>query len=404
MQPSHGAFSRLFWPAAILVTLVTGLYAAWLTTPDLADLDAITMVQEAPNARWALVGGQDDQRRGYDATFAVDRTTGASRRMPTVLWWGTVFSRDGRVMAWLQPEAGALGPAALTLHTRRLDVDDARDEDRGIRATGRGLALSDDGSRAAVVDGGRIAIHDLATGKLLGAAPMPAWNARNAMFFVTPDVVRIVQAGASEGDPVRIHELDLSTRSFRQTGQSVAGLGILRSASGDGSLLFNGQRHVVDGRTVATVAMLPEWSAEGQRGRMLHDGSVVRTGRIGGAAHLQIFGRDGTLRHEAALPGAEFAFVSAATSDGKLVVAGSRWSGREVTARQTYVVDIASGKIERVLNGVRALWPAWETDARSAAYPAGADMLGTDETGRSVSWKTKGRAAARPLVASPLAG
>lgn len=388
---NHIAFSRAFWPMAIVVVLATGAFAAWLITPDLDDLDRITMIQQPPVGNWAVASGYDEQRRGFEATFLVDGASGRTVRMPTPLWWGMTVSRDGRTVAWLQPDA-FLRTTERTLYTRRLDDPGAEVVETTIRTNGKQVVLSDDGHRAAVADEKTISVHDLGSGALLASVSVPEGNAVANLFFTSPDVVRIVQPGRGDLDALRIFEWNLAARSLVKTGQSAEGLHGPASASADGTRLYNGAGVILDARSGATIGRLPEWNASSTLVRMLHDGSVVRTGTADGKAHVQMFAPDGTMRHEIVLAGMQHAFTSAATSDGKVIVAASNGA-----RRNTYAIDLASGRIARVLEGTRAHWPGWHTDPRSFAYPAGAELLATDGKGRLVKWNVDRRDGARAL-------
>lgn len=381
----HAAFSRTFWPAVAALLLVYGAAAAWLLTPDADDVTAVELVEQAPAGDWLLLGGQTRLRAGHRAAFAVNRAKGQAVRMPGPLWWGATFSRDGRAVAWAQP-VGASIRDGFTVHVRRLDS--GRTYDTGA-ATARGeFVLSDDGSRVAAINGNTIAVHDVATGRLLASAA--GLNAGNLdrMFFASPDVVRVYEHGGDGHVP--IFELNVATRAFVQTGRYAGGANYAE-ISQDGTRLLT-RRVVVDSRTGATLVTLPEWNATVSRSRMLSDGSIARTGLVGGVSRLQLFDRNGALRHDLVLRGAQSTIVSGDTAEGKVIVAGSRGEGREP---KVFVIDARRGIVESVREGVRGPMPTWNADPRR--FPYQGELASVTDRGEVVLWKDAGDEP-RPLL------
>jgi hypothetical protein len=375
----HAAFSRAFWPAVAVVLAVVGLYSAWLTRPPVSAVTTVQHLEQAPAGDWLLLSGETSNRFGYQATFAVNRATGETIRMPLPLWWGASFSRDGRSLAWVRPE-GVKPSGRFVMHVRRLD--EQRTYVTGIGLSRDTFVLSDDGSRVAVINGRMVAVHEVATGRLVASAA--GLNARGSyrMFFASPDVVRVLE---SLGRELRIFELNTATRSFAQTGQQATEVRNYNTSSDGSRLLLKNE--IVDGRTGAVVATLPPWNVTMSRERMLSDGSVARSGFDGRESRVQLFDAAGTLRHELVLPGVKNTFISGDTADGKLLVMASREVGKE---HKTFVLDLRRGVIEYVREGVRGPWPAWSSDPRRTPFRG--ELVSVDAaSGEAVLWDANGR-------------
>ena len=377
----HAAFSRLWWPAVGAVIAVVGIYSAWLVRPALTDITHVQDLRRAPAGDWVLVGGETRHRGELTVTFAVNPATGQRVRLTPTLWWGSAFSRDGRVLAWLGPVSWK-PRRELALYVLRLGEE--RAEDTGLRLSDPRFALADDASRVAIANEKILSVHDLATKKIVASV---ATGNVGWFFFAEPNVVRVYQAGREGGTD--IFELDLATRSFVQTGHlsDAATVG----ASADGSRLYVRGR-IVDARTGAMVAALPEWEPKMLRSRMLSDGSVARCGYEGGAAHLRIYDTGGVLRHDLVLPGVKNSYVAGDTADGKLIVLASREVGKE---QKTFVVDPKRGVIEQVREGILGPYPSWGIDPRVAPFRG--DLVALDlRSWKPVLWKP-GSSETRPL-------
>lgn len=380
----HAAFSRAWWPAVAVVIAAVGIYSAWLVRPAVTDISYVQDLRHAPAGDWVAVSGQTRHRGRLAASFVMNTATGETVRLPQTLWWGSTFSHDGRAVAWVRP-MGLMSNGQYLLHVRRLD--DGRSYDTGIQLSHDAFVLSDDATRVAILQKKILSVYDVATGKLLASAATPAMTGR--FFFASSNVVRLYQ-GADEV-VVRVFELDVATRSFKQTGEFPKNAPFV-GTSADGSRVYV-RGAILDGRTGATIATLPEWKPELPRSRMLSDGSVSRSGFDGGKAIVKIFNADGTARHELVLPGVKHTSVAGDTADGKLIVLASRDVRKE---QKVFVVDPKRGVIEQVREGLAGPYPAWETDPR--ATPFRGELASIDvKSGKPVLWNHQNRAEARPL-------
>ena len=384
IRRSHAALMRFLWPSIAIVLLIAGGAVAWLIRVSPADL-VVAHVDQPRRGTSVIVTGQAPRAVDYHATFVIDRATGRFTRIGTPPWWGSQFSDDGRVHVWLQP-IGVFSLNGLELHT-------VRGATGIVMAPSASFVLSSDGARVAITNGKLLAVHELATGKLLASAAGLDPSSRHQIFFVTPDVVRVYeyQHRVDTPVPLRIFELDVRARSIRKLGERmVATTRQAASVSGDGARMFvRGANVIADGRTGETIA---EIQAENASSEMLFDGSVALITYVGDLSHLRTYDRDGALRHDVPITKVRGVWIVGETESGKLILAAH--------GKTMYVVDLASGAIEQKLEGVRGPMPQWSADPRLMRYAADQEFVGVDTNGKLVVWKNEGRASARPLSLS----
>jgi hypothetical protein len=377
IRRSHAAFSRFFWPGVGVVLLVAGGYVWWLVSAAPGDLTEIVSVEQPPRGSSVLVTGMSKGRFDYQSSFLIDRATGRYERMVTPPWWGIESSQDGRVIAWLQP-AGMYTTRQLELYTNGRPT--------GILINpGAQFVLSDDGSRVAADSGRTVSVYETASARLLGSATGFDSRSQASLLFVTNDVLRVI-----ETNPLRISELDLRTKKLTRTSEIAADTpaGRAISVSRNATRMFvRGPNLIVDGRTGAVLGAIG--SERYSSASMLSDGSVAAISRAGQGPRLQLFGRDGRLRHEVPLMPARSHWITGEVEGGKVILAAHGGT--------MYVVDVATGKIARKLDGVSGPFPRFSADPRLIRFGAGQELVGRRD-GRLVAWSASGGAAPRALL------
>ncbi|HEX8170242.1 MAG TPA: ABC transporter permease [Thermoanaerobaculia bacterium] len=385
IRRNHLALSRALWPAVAVVLLAAGAFGWWVVSPDPADL-RVHALQQAPDGTHLFISGSAASRGDYQASYIVDAASGARRRLDGPPWWSTAFSRDGKVMAWLQP-ASLIPGQVLELHTMRLDG--GADVATGIvTQTGSAVVLSDDGTRAAVASWQNVSVHDLAARRILAVAPALERRQAVAMYFRTPDVLRIYESSAFRGaGPLRISELDLRTKHVTVLGQTNVADANSLAVSDDGSrLLLRRTGLLLDGRTGAQIAALPHGEARAYWS-MLADGTSVSAQRAGGAMHVRAFDASGAPRADVVLPGVRSALVSGSLGDGRVYVAGNRGERGSRDGRVTFVVDLNRGAVVHTAERVRAgLTGTPGGDPRIEPHRPGSALAAFDADGRVVLW------------------
>jgi hypothetical protein len=379
IRRSHAAFSRFFWPGVGAILLIAGGYVAWLVSATPDDFHGTLLVEQPPHGTKVLATGTTRGRGDYTATFLIDRATGRYKRVGTPPWWGIESSKDGRVVAWLQP-SGLFSGSSLELYVNG-------------RATGieisraSAFVLSDDGTRAAIDSGNGVTVYDTASGRMLMSASGFDSRTTASFWFVTNDLVRVIEV-----PPLRITELDVRTRTKRLTGErpmSAPRGAFTTSVSADGTRLFVGGPNVIaDGRTGATIAAIPGTYIVA---RMLHDGGVAGISHESGVPHLHLYAPDGRRLHDLALAPARNVWISGEIEGGKLLLA---------TIGAMYVVDVPRGAIVRKREQITGPLPRNSPDPRLIRYGATQEFVARGKGRRLVVWKHEGRAEARPLLQS----
>lgn len=390
---SHAELSRFVWTATAVVLLILGAFVFWFVSVTPADIAEVGNVH-AINPEWVWVTGTFDHRGDYTTSFLVHGGSGKYQRVGAPTWWVAQSSGDGRTVAVLRRTSLWPGGKELELILWKLDGAEATPAETGLRVTWPySLGLSRDGSRLVLIHDGRLSVHDLASGRILAAAP---WEEKKdparTIMFLTNDLVRIFEGTGSSND-LSIFEMNIPARSLRRTGTAPGGARHLPMLTGsrDGTrLLPRGASIVFDGRTGATLAELPPLP-EKQRwawaSAMLNDGSVVTITREGDRAELRQFSREGIVMRAIPLPGIYGGVVVAETSDGRIIVNVRSWDKTlDPRLRQTLVVDLEQAKVVQRIDQVYTPWYWPAADPSLPVYPADAWMAGLDSERRLVSW------------------
>jgi len=384
LRRSHAALSRALWIPLAVVLLVAGGYVAWLMRVEPDDLTIINHLQQGQRNAVFLSGAAAGTGRGhYGASFIVDTASGHFARVYATKWWGAQFSKDGRVVAWLQPTSMLKPMQHFELVTRRVDDLNAPAVATGIRLQWSSFALSDDGSRVAVITGGTVAVHDLAANRILASAGIPSGAYGRSMYFATPDVVRIAETDTSSR--LKLFELDTRARTLTKTGEIDApttrypGLRI----SPDGTRLFLAASGILaDAHTGATLATLPVTTKIAFATAVLRDGSIA----IIKDSRVHVFAANGTPVRQIALP-TRRGWISGEVDGGKLIVLGLDASNDEGSGsgRRMFVIDVARGVVERTMNDLKGPVPDW-SDLSTPQFRANQQLAAVNAERKLVLW------------------
>ena len=395
IRRSHAALMRFLWPGIAIVQLLAGGVVMWVVGVEPGDVE-VRSVRQPSGGPLMLVAGRAPRRGDYEAAFLIDRTAGHVRRLSGWSAWSAQLSDDGRVAVWMEPD-GMFRISSFELHSTK--------GPSGITVTAaHSFELSADGRRIATMNGTLLAVYDLATGKLLGSAGGFDGRARHRMFFVSPDVVRVLEHRPSVevAAPLRIFEYDLRARSLRKTGERMvaAPRDAISVSRGDGSTIFvRSAGLILDGRTAETTGTIPREDVASAA--VLHDGTVAVVTQSGEGRLIRTYDRTGAHRAAAALPGADWAIIAGETDNGRLLVVGREGSfhpGRAPSGEPSmFVVDLAKGSVESKVDGVRGPMPQWSPDPRLDRYASGQDFAAVDREGRLVAWSLA-RPEPRPLL------
>jgi ABC-type transport system involved in multi-copper enzyme maturation permease subunit len=247
----HHEMSLFIWSTLAVVILALVALTSWIAAVEPNDLQERYPVQAGDGAA-VLVAGPAKHRLDYRAAFLTDVARGSIRRVSPFARWNLALSGDGRTAMWFEPYPWAIldGEFSLSLARRpgtfKLVAahigDSSRAIDTGIDITRRpdAIALTNDGSRVAIYAGEMLTVYDVARGKSIGTARVPAsgaWNAR--VQFNTPDDVRVYSA--TTGGTIRLsaHSFALKGHALRQLlDYTTAGRSCWYTSSADGTRLL----------------------------------------------------------------------------------------------------------------------------------------------------------------------
>jgi ABC-type transport system involved in multi-copper enzyme maturation permease subunit len=384
---SHAALSKTLWPSIGVVLVVAAIFVGWVVMASPDDLTGEISVAQSPATGWLVASGNPALRGDYHASFLVDPKS-EFRRVPPV-WWGADFSRDGKTLV-SGHRIGQPRKREIELHTLDLTRSDAEPVSTGIVFTWGTFVLSDDGRRLALREGENLSIHDLKDRKLLFSGRVFSRGAIAQFWFATSDVVRAIHwpedgPGPKQKVAAILSEIDVVAKTQTKTGQTEPLERPYVTASEDGSrLLSRSGGLLLDGRTGATLARYGTIGG----GRILRDGTVAVVTPWNQGARVTLH-RPGAAPIEVALPKMQIAQIRGEIAPGRLAVQGAeKWEAYHYAKlSHLYVIDVATGKIERVDRNTRGPLLAWNnSDPRPLALDTGRPLAAYDHDGKVVMW------------------
>ena len=331
---SHFELSRFLWIALGCALAIIAGYAVWVESVAFADL-VPESADHSPNGSWAIIGGRGRHRQDYRASFLYDLRNNRAVRIPALNPYAAIqFSGDERTFSWVTRTPNT--PVG-EFYVAKVDSTTPHAVATRIPATGN-YALSDDGSRAAILSSGRlVTIYDLATLSSLGSVRL-AEGQYIVPLFVTKDLVRIY----AHGDGTKVFEYDVAKKTFRQTGVLPDSFRLNRDHT---RALAFWKRPAIEIYDAGTGALLTKIERRGTRVRFLDDGGIAAAnGNL-----LEIFSPDGALIRTINLPRTIEWMADA--GGGRVVVAMRTPGGRPNAA----VVDVDRG----VVRTEEALTPSY---------------------------------------------
>jgi hypothetical protein len=368
LRAAHRALSPWLWTALAAGLCTFAGYSRWVLSAGPAELRGFFWVSPAPNGPWIAVGGI---ARGAPASFLIDTATGTELRIfspdqPVFL------SGDGKRAAWFAAEGD---PAPFALTTASLGAPPIISRSTRVKADWpRNLALSDDGSEAAILSKGLLTILDTASGRSLVSARLAEQDVAMAGAFLAPGLFRAFLWGNTRLD---IFELDGSSRRLTRTGslENLLGWYYFCVDSTKKRLLVSeksGSRvRLVDARTGVPLATLADGEPQDSSWvSFLADGRIVlATANRSGAPRVRLFAADGAPGLSIELPPAPHVRIGGEIAPGKLAVA-TRGEDSDWQNGTLYIADLDAGAARKVADGLYPVgwFPMW-----SEGTPAGAE-------------------------------
>lgn len=345
---SHAAFSKAFWAVIAVLLVFAGGFTGWIVSATPADLAKAYYAESSGET--ALLGGLAAHRFDYRPLFLYDVATGRSERIGGSGRWQARLSRDGSHMIAIDFDRVRPPHDAGELYVR--------DTKPGSRAVGTSIvvsgrdafAVSDDGSRLAVVHGGVLSVSDLARRQSLGSVRVTGHTV-GWLFFVSPNLVRMIVSDDVTHPPTAVPrqlvamDYDVATHALvRGGGTNLTARLLHMVAKPDGSQLIvygdtNGPR-LCDGRTLQTIAVLPAHRAAA----FLRDGRIALAvaDRAAHRASLLVATADGHVTSTIDLGKADWAFGVREVAPGTVIVTAGDNAGW-----RTSTIDLASNKVVR---------------------------------------------------------
>jgi hypothetical protein len=224
----HHEMSRFIWSALAMVIVVLVALTSWIAAVEPKDLKQSYPGQAGDGAA-VLVAGTAKHRLDYEAAFLTDVAHGSVLRVSPFAQWNFALSGDGQTAMWLEPYPLAILDGGLswgfTRHSGTFKLmaahfgDSSHVIDTGIDIKGypEAIALTYDGSRVAIYAGEMLTVYDVARGRSVGTARVPAtgsWNAR--LQFITPDDVRVYSTSTRGTIRLSAYSFALKGRALKQ--------------------------------------------------------------------------------------------------------------------------------------------------------------------------------------------
>jgi hypothetical protein len=291
LRRGHRLQALVLGPSLVIAALAAEGFSRWLVAVDPSDLVWTRETVAAPRGDWVMLSGPTRGRPpDFEPAFLIDtlgRAHVASGRRGS--FWLT-FSADGKRAAW--PRYASDDDHQPEIVLAELDASPPRLRDLRLVTVEqllRGLALSADGSRLAILEGDRLIVHDTRTGQLLAVdrvADRLGVKESCQIGFRTSDRVRVY----AKGERLEIGELDVNARKLEWIATVDRNARSLVWTSGHDRLLHGGLggAALIDGFTGGVLA-----SFEGGSARLLADGRVAVIGKEDGVRRLRVMSRDG---------------------------------------------------------------------------------------------------------------
>lgn len=402
LRRTHGALSVVLW--FLLGAAVTGLalFGGWLTAFGPAEMNDVEVLSVSPDGGWIEVWG--GAPRHLDVRRRVLMSSGGSGYLELPVSRNAyssklVYSADGKTAVAVNVDArsGDLG----SLWWVDLSTEVPTTEETHLVVPHRTVpAISPDGSRIALLEGGTLSVYDLASEQLVTAAHLPTtYQSATVLFFERDRLRLLAQSRGDEASTARIAEFDLGTQGFEETGR-VEGAGkwswVALNANADRMVVSDHEDGTPGGRLSLRDAR------DGSLIRRLHGRGplhFLRDGRLAfltgdqkDARQLVVESVDGLTRTEYPVGDAVWLELGGEALPGQLVVGSLRSLDERLQGRSYQLVDVDSGAILPIGDGFRrnhqgSRW-VWGNGGAILWYvdrPA-SNRIFTDHTGAVVRW------------------
>jgi hypothetical protein len=374
---NHVAFSKVFWGIVAAFLVCAGAFAAWIALTPPSALDGIMVTADGGN--YAVLHGTTTGRFDYQPAYLLNTADGTTERLGGA--WraeNAILSRDGSTFV-------SLHRRSYTSTTAEVEVRGTKPGsplvDTSIVVSGWDpIAVSDDGSRLAVVHDRVLEVYEVASRRSLGSVRLDA--PVNWLFFAAPDRVKIYAEDNRNGSPkavartITAYDYDVASRTLHRGGAITVMARFLRlQANADGSRVIvnplEGPPLLCDGTSLRTLAQLPRQHTA----VFLRDGRIAAKFSDDNTSSLLVLSADGVLQKTIPLGRSARTFHLGEIAPGKVLV--SLWERDTEIRHRTAVVDVNSGTVNVTPNLYAAtrMFIGITGDPRTASEPPEQLML-----------------------------
>ncbi|MEO8431248.1 MAG: hypothetical protein ABI592_07025 [Acidobacteriota bacterium] len=378
LKTVHRRQFETLWAPVGAVLVAVAIYSVWAfsTTPGGV---AIQSARAAGPSGWLWIDGVG---RGAFTSFLYDTRSGHSTRIPGWNVRKMGWSSDGRIIVWAETFDTRL--MASLLHVRSL-LRVSNDESSGsgvikllrmdaqnpqvmttnisFPSTAKGLFLSHDGSRIAVVDQDLLSVFDQ-SGHLLGAFHFSAGGSFDDAWFSGPGRIRVLRSRRRSDLPelwLESHEIDVSHRIITKTGRSrISDHGSYRRSAAGDRLMYRDERKgllsLVDARSLVEISNFMVTFERLTDHDLRADGGVILLGNDKTDCYVQLLSAAGVPEGRIRLGASAFAQLGVETTDGAFPVL--IW-GKPGALSSLMLIDTRRRTAKLIANGLHPVTTSW---------------------------------------------
>jgi len=355
LRSGHRAMSIALWSMLLGGVAVLDGYTRWVIAAGPEDVITASGFS-APRGDWAVVYGTAAGRGDFEPMFLVDTASDRFVRLGSATFWGGVeFSDDGSRAVRLETVDGEGDRFELQVVDLDTERPAMRETTLSFPVERFGSALSPDGRRFALLQGGSLSVFEVDSGKTLAAMRLPdppaAENVLTRLAFQGADRLRVYTVTAS----LEIHELAVGSRALTTiSGPAASCAWSALSWTPEHDRLLGWSEcaglSLLDGRTGTTlVDILPR---KRFHGLLLSDGRLVLTGTEAATGMLELFTRDGVLVRTLDLGPGDRVVVGGEAEPGRLVLALVSGPEFRTDRSRLLLVDLDAGQVEELAEGL----------------------------------------------------
>jgi len=385
----HRALSGTLWIVMTIAVTSAACWGWWVRSATPEDLSRVYEISLGAGS-WIGVTGASAGRMDFYPGFLINTHDGrwiAAHFGSDVHERGVIFSADMSRAVWTVPA----GPNESQVLVADLNRDSVEKRRTGIvlNRQWRGIALSDDGSRLAAIEGANVVAYEVGSGDLLAAAKVGDGFIPAGVRFDSDDVVAVL-AFASEKSVDdssgsrrrwRQHRFGIETRHLDEGRvidspwqwvvpgwNSAFGYTLeRRETAGENRL------QLVDPAIGTVVADLGDMPGRWSDIEVVDDGRMVLLRQHAERPSLEIVSPDGRNLCRVDLPGQGWLKLGGEVGPHLLAIGWTTWSGEgeTPTRQQTLLVDLDEGAITRTFAGVSPVLGGWRNDTSPGAWDIG---------------------------------